>query len=103
MEALSKKERYTFAGLLVNLLLHFILWSANEFEIRSSYADDFWPFDASFKRYEITEFLVYGIVPLAIFAIYYYVWGRRQYNILVLLDNTNSCPSILSGELKCCK
>ena len=78
MEALSKKERYTFAGLLVNLPLHFILWSANEFEIYYGAAERFWPFCEYLGHYDITEFLIYGITPLAIFAIYYFVLRNKN-------------------------
>jgi hypothetical protein len=79
MEALSKKERYTFAGLLVNLLLQFILWSFSGFN-SSWHFGIFWPFDgrARFKYFDITEFLVYGITPLAIFAIYYFVLRKKD-------------------------
>jgi hypothetical protein len=80
MEALSKKERYTFAGVLFNLLLQLIFWAMQGFQDDSrAYGLGFYPFDKyqNFSRYSTQEFLVYGFVPLAIFAIYYFLLRKK--------------------------
>lgn len=80
MEALSKKERYTFAGLLINSLLQLIFWAMQGFQDDSYGGRGFYPFDRyqNFDRYSTQEFLVYGFVPLAIFAIYYFVLRKKD-------------------------
>ena len=76
MEALSKIERYTFAGILVNLLLQLILWSNSGFDIdgrvraRVGFGYD--------RVYSVTNFLIFGIIPLSIFAIYYFVLRKKD-------------------------
>ncbi len=81
MEALSKIERYTLAGLFANFILQFLLFAFNGFKTRKfgtfypyTYEYDVW---FHLKYYDITEFLVYGITPLAIFAIYYFLLRKK--------------------------
>ena len=72
---LSKNERYTLIVLFSNLLLQFILWTFSGFNV-SRFTEYLFPFRSSYANestYDVSEFLIWGIIPLAIFAIYYYL------------------------------
>ena len=78
MEALSKKERYTFAGLLGNILLQLIFWSIEGFEDDFYCGEKYFPFQSdNWACYSTQEFLLYGFVPLAIFGIYYFLLRKK--------------------------
>lgn len=76
MKALSKNERYTFAGLLSYALLHFVLWCFNGLEIEQG--GYWWTPGMDLDYYELAEFIFYAFVPLAIFAIYYFVLRKND-------------------------
>lgn len=70
MEKLSKDEKTILAVILGNLLLQFVLWSNSGFDIDGRCRGRYFSFE---DCYSVTNFLIFGIIPLSIFAIYYYV------------------------------
>ena len=76
---LSKNERYTLIGLFSNLLLQFMLWTFSGFKIME-FTEYLFPFRSSYANestYDASELLLWGIVPLAIFSIYYYLLRNK--------------------------
>ena len=81
MSSLSKKERYSFAVLLINLLIQLVLLSFStgiELEKKALFGYNENPkYSWNIDAYDYTELLLYGFFPLALFAIYYFVIRKK--------------------------
>lgn len=76
MKKLTQEEKILLAILLGNLLLQFVVWSFAEFDMNGKYFNR--EEGRMDERYSVTSFLIIGIVPLASFAIYYYVLKNKD-------------------------
>ena len=81
---ITQNERYLLAFLLFWLLLQFSFFGFGEFELNQRRARLWWPFEdggcnsKSFCVYDFSEFIFYGVFPLLVFGIYYYVLKKPE-------------------------
>lgn len=74
---LRKASGWYLAWVILNL--GFLLIGSDGIFTRGRYTDDFWPFgDDDIGEYDIREFLVYTIFPLAILIIWSMVRSQNQ-------------------------
>jgi|JI10StandDraft_1071094.scaffolds.fasta_scaffold1113086_2 hypothetical protein len=85
---IGNKSFYKFVGLYFTwFIIHFgilLIFSSGIFIHYNYGADDFWPFVEDIKlndleEYDITEFVIYTIFPLAIIIIYYMIAPIKKY------------------------
>lgn len=92
-EYLKKSRGYYLAWVLLHLGL-LLIASSGMFDERNMGSSSFWPFgnegyDGEVGRYDITEFLVYTIFPLAILVIWSMIRTQEQNNVSPDNDQDN--------------
>lgn len=80
---ITQNERYVLSFLLFWFLLQFSFFGFGEFEFSQWRFNYWWPFEdrncrKAFCVYDISELIFYGIFPLLIFAIYYFVLKKPE-------------------------